>query len=161
MLTGSIIAAIAGSKRQAANARAGTILDRLKDVFILKAARFACALVLLFCGMTYMFMEYNDTKAIVNLEQRMGNQSISNHADVFYQGMNMLDFLHDLYNLSNGNTSSVELTKTLVLMKKADLQALLKDYKTLDEASKVRLNAMYDEYIKEEPPILPGSEKNQ
>ncbi|MFZ1976824.1 MAG: zf-HC2 domain-containing protein [Bacteroidota bacterium] len=161
VLTGSIIAAIAGSKRQAANVRAGTILNRLKDVFILKAARFACALVFLFCGMTYLFMEYNDTKAIVSLEHRLGNQSISNHADVFYQGINILNFLHDFYNFSNGNASSVELTKTLVIIKKADLQALLKDYKTLDEASKARLNAMYDKYIEAEPSLLPGSEKNR
>ena len=161
VLTGSIIAAIAGSKRQAANAHAGTILDRLQDIFILKAARFACALVLLFSGTTYMCMEYNDTKAIVNLEQRLGNQSISNHADVFYQGMNMLDFLHNLYMLSNGNASSVELTKTLVLVKKADLNALLKDYKSLDEASKLRIHTMCDEYIKEDSSLPLGFGKNQ
>ncbi len=160
-LTQSIISAIRTDKKPVSDSRANDILDRLRDIFSLRVARFACALVLLFCGMTYVCMEYNDTKAIIDLEQRLGNQSISNHADVFYQGMNILNFLHNLYNLSNGNASSVELTKTLVLVKKADLNALLKDYKTLDEASKTRLNAMYDKYIETEPSFLPGSEKNR
>ena len=160
-LTESIIAAIAGFKRQTADVRANTFFDRLYDVFSMKVVRLACALVFLFCIISYMTMEYNDAKAIVGLERRMGNQSVSNRAGIFYQDMNILDFLHGLYMLSNGNISSVELTKTLVLIKKADLQNLLKDYKALDEASKVRLHAMCDKYIKEEPSLLPGSEKNR
>ena len=158
-LTESIIAAIAGFKRQTADVRSNTFFDRLYDVCSMKVVRIACTLVFLFCIISYMTMEYNDAKAIVGLEQRMGNQSVSNRAGVFYQDMNILDFLHGLYMLSNGTISSVELTKTLVLIKKADLQNLLKDYKTLDEASKVRLNAMYAEYIKEEP-SLPFCSKN-
>jgi hypothetical protein len=156
-LTESIIAAIAGFKRHSADV---PFFDRLYDVFSMKVVRTACTLVFLFCIISYMSMEYNDAKAIVGLEQRMGNQSISSRAGVFYQDMNIPDFLHGLYMLSNGTISSIELTKTLVLIKKADLQNLLKDYKALDEASKVRLNAMYDEYIKEEPSLPYGSKIN-
>jgi uncharacterized small protein (DUF1192 family) len=161
LLTKSILAEISSKKTPAAEAYMNSSLDRLYGFFSMKIVRFASVLVLLFCGMTYVCMEYNDTKAIVNLEQRLGNQSISNHAGVFYQGMNILNFLHDLYNLSNGNASSVELTKTLVLVKKVDLNALLKDYKTLDEASKLRIHAMCDEYIKEDSSLPLGFDKNR
>jgi ABC-type Mn2+/Zn2+ transport system ATPase subunit len=105
-------------------------------------------------------MEYNDTKAIVSLEQRLGKKSELNRAYIFQQEINALNFLSDLYNLSNGSTSSVELTNTLVLMKKADLNALIKGYKTLDEASRTRLNEMWDKYRKEESSII-VTEKNR
>jgi hypothetical protein len=39
-------------------------------------------------------------------------------------------------------------------MKKADLQALLKGYKTIDEASRVRLDEIWDKYKKEESSVI-------
>jgi hypothetical protein len=159
-LTESIIAAIVSDKRSISDAGTYTFLDRLNDIFSKQVIRFACSTILLLCGMTYVFMEYNDTKAIVSLEQRLGKKSEFNRAYIFQQEINVLNFLNDLYNLSNGSTSSVELTNTLILMKKADLQALLKGYKTLDEASRARLDEIWDKYKKEESSII-VSEKNR
>jgi len=153
-MTESIIAAIVSEKKAVADAGTNTFLDRLSDIFSMDIIRFACSIILLLCGMTYVFMEYNDTKAIVSLEQRLGKKSELNRAYIFQQEINALNFLSDLYNLSNGSTSSVELTNTLVLMKKADLNALLKGYKTLDEASRTHLNEMWDKYRKEESSII-------
>ena len=45
-------------------------------------------------------------------------------------------------------------------MKKADLQSLLKGYKTLDEASRVRLDEIWDKYEKDESSVI-VSEKNR
>jgi polyhydroxyalkanoate synthesis regulator phasin len=45
-------------------------------------------------------------------------------------------------------------------MKKADLQALLKEYKTIDEASQSRLGEIWDKYKKEESSVV-VSEKNR
>jgi hypothetical protein len=159
-LTESIIAAIVSDERSLADFSANKFLDRLNDIFSIKSVRFACGIVILLCGMTYVFMEYNDTKVIVNLEQRLGKKTEYNRAVIFQQEINVLNFLRDLYNLSNGSTSSVELTNTLVLMKKADLQALLKGYKTLDEASRARLDEIWDKYKKEESSVI-VSEKNR
>jgi hypothetical protein len=159
-LTESIIAAIVRNERSMADVSANKFLDRLINIFSIKSVRFACGIVILLCGMTYVFMEYNDTKVIVNLEQRLGKKTEYNRAVIFQQEINILNFLRDLYNLSNGSTSSVELTNTLVLMKKADLQALLKGYKTLDEASRERLDEIWDKYKKEESSII-VSEKNR
>ncbi|MCX6122567.1 MAG: hypothetical protein NTX44_13240 [Ignavibacteriales bacterium] len=159
-MTESIIAAIVSEKKWVADADTNTFLDRLSDIFSMEIIRFACSIILLLCGMTYVFMEYNDTKAIVSLEQRLGKKSEMNRAYIFQQEINVLNFLSDLYNLSNGSTSSVELTNTLVLMKKTDLNALLKGYRTLDKASQTRLNEMWDKYRKEESSII-VTEKNR
>jgi hypothetical protein len=153
-LTESIIDAIVSGERSTADVSANKFLDRLNDIFSMKAVRFACGVVIFLCGMTYVFMEYNDTKEIVNLEQRLGKKSELNSADIFRQEINALNFLRDLYSLSNGSISSVELTNTLVLMKKADLQVLLKGYKTLDEASRARLDEIWDKYKKEESSVI-------
>jgi hypothetical protein len=159
-LTESIIAAIVSDERSTADVSANKFPNRLINIFSMKAVRFACGIVILLCGMTYVFMEYDDMKVIVNLEQRLGKKTEYNRAVIFQQGINVLNFLHDLYNLSNGSTSSVELTNTLVLMKKADLQSLLKGYKTLDEASRARLDEIWDKYKKEESSVI-VSEKNR
>ena len=159
-MTESIIAAIVSDERSLADISANKFLDRLNDIFSMEVIRFACSIVILLCGMTYIFMEYNDTKAIVSLEQRLGKKTEYNRAIIFQQEINILNFLRDLYNLSNGSTSSVELTNTLVLMKKADLQSLLKGYKTLDEASRVRLDEIWDKYEKDESSVI-VSEKNR
>jgi hypothetical protein len=159
-LAESIINAIIINKRSMADAGTNTFLDRLNEIFSKKIIRFACGLVILLCGMIYLFMEYNDTKAIVSLEQRLGKKGEFNRAGIFQQEINVLNLLHDLYNLSNGSTSSVELTNTLVLMKKADLQTLLKGYKTLDETTRARLDEIWKKYSKEESSVV-GSEKNR
>jgi hypothetical protein len=159
-LTDSIITAIVRDKRSTVDVNANNYLDRLINIFSMKAVRFACSVLILLSGMTYVFMEYNDTKAIVSLEQRMGKKIEFNRAYIFQQEINGLNFLHNLYNLSNGSTSSVELTNTLVLMKKEDLQSLLKGYKTLDEASQAHLDEIWDKYEKNESSVI-VSEKNR
>jgi hypothetical protein len=45
-------------------------------------------------------------------------------------------------------------------MKKADLQSLLKGYKTLDEASRAHLDELWDNYERDESSII-VSEKNR
>jgi ABC-type Mn2+/Zn2+ transport system ATPase subunit len=96
----------------------------------------------------------------VSLEQRLGKKSEMNSADIFKQEISVLNFLHDLYKLSNGSASSVELTNTLVLIKKTDLQVLLNRYKSLDETSRTRVDEIWEKYKKEESSIV-GSEKNR
>jgi hypothetical protein len=159
-LTESIIAEIVSAKRSVAVDGADTFLDRLNVILSQGIIRFACGLIIIMCGMSYVSMEYNDTKAIANLEQRLGEKSESNRATIFQREINILNFLHELYNLSNGSTSSVELTNTLVLMKKADVHALLNGYKTLDEVTRTRLDDLWNKYKKEES-SLTGSEKNR
>ncbi len=159
-LTESIVGAISSGKKSSVYAGINTFLDSLNDIFSLSSIRFACSLAILLCGMTYVFMEYNDIKSIVSLEQRLGGKSEFNSADIFRQEINVLNFLRDLYNLSNGTRSSVGLTNTMVLMKKADLQVLLKGYEGLDEASRARLDEIWRKYNKEESSVI-GSEKNR
>jgi hypothetical protein len=159
-LTESIIATIVLNERSTADVSPNKFLDHLINIFSMKAIRFACSTAIFLCGMSYVFLEYTDTKAIVSLEQRMGKKIEFNRAYIFQQEINGLNFLHNLYNLSNGSTSSVELTNTLVLMKKADLQSLLKGYKTLDEASQAHLDEIWDKYERDESSVI-VSEKNR
>jgi hypothetical protein len=149
-LTESIIAEIVSSKGSVADTGLNSFLDRLNTIFSMEVVRFACGIIILLCGLSYVFLEYNDTKAIVSLEQRLGEKSEFNRAYLFQQEIKVLNFLNNLYGLSNGSTSSVELTNTLVLMKKADLQSLLKGYKTLDDASRAHLDELWNKYKKEE-----------
>jgi len=159
-LTKSIIGEIMNARRSAATVGTSTFLDRLEALFAKEIIRFACVIIILMGGMSYVFMEYNDTRAIASLERQLGKKSETNRAALFQQEINALNFLHDLYGLSNGTISSVELTNTLVLMKKADLHALLNGYKTLDEASRTRLDDLWNKYRKEEPSLV-GSGKNR
>lgn len=160
-LSESIIAAIVDSKRSVADAGLNSLLDRLNDIFSMQVVRFACGIIILLCGMSFVFLEYNDTKAIVSLEQKFGKKSESNHAYIFQQEINVINFLNNLYNLSNGRTSSVELTNTLILIKKADLQLLLKGYETLDEGSRARLDEIWNKYKKEESSIIVSKENRE
>jgi uncharacterized small protein (DUF1192 family) len=153
-LTESIISAIVSGKNSLPEIHAQTFLDRLIDIFNRKIIRFACAIVILLCGLTYVMMEYNDTQTIVSLEQRLGTKSQMNRAYIFQQEVTILNFMNDLYSLSKGTTSSVKLTNSLILMKKADLQTLLKGYETLDEASQKQLDELWNNYKEEEPSIL-------
>jgi hypothetical protein len=155
-LTESIVGAIISGKKSTTN----IFFDCLSDIFSMSSIRFACSLVILLCGMTYVFMEYNDIKAIVSLEQRLGGKSEFNSADIFRQEINVIKFLHDLYYLSNGSISSMDLTNTLVIMKKADLKTLLNGYKTLDKASRSHLDQIWDKYRKDESSVI-GSENNR
>ncbi len=159
-LTESIIVEIVNARRLAADTGTTPFLDRLDALFTKEIIRFACGIIILMCGMSYVSMEYNDTKAIAHLEQRLDEKSKISRANIFQQEINVLNFLRELYGLSNGTISSVELTNTLVLMKKADLQTLLNGYKTLDEASRTRLNEIWDKYKREESSFI-GSEKNR
>ena len=159
-LTESIIAAIGSVKRPISNADTNMFLGRLHELFSMKIIRFACSVALLVCGLTYVLMEYNDTKAIVSLEQRLGKKSEMKSADIFKQEISVLNFFHDLYKLSNGSASSVELTNTLVLIKKTDLQTLLNGYKSLDGVSRARVDELWEEYRKDESSIV-GSENTR
>jgi hypothetical protein len=158
-LTESIFTAIISSKNSIPDTGANILLDRLNDIVSKRVIRFACCIIILVCGMTYVFMGYNDTQTIVSLEQRLGKKSEFTSAEIFHQEIHALNFLQNLYNLSKGSISSVDLTNTLVIMRKADLQTLLKGYKTLDEASRARLDEMWIKY-KEEESFIVGSEKN-
>jgi len=159
-LTESIIAAIVSGERSMVYTSANKFLDRLINIFSMETIRFACSAALLLCGMTYVLMEYNDTIAIVSLEKRLGKKSEMKSADIFKQEISVLNFFRDLYKLSNGSASSVELTKTLVLIKKTDLQVLLNGYKSLDDASQARVDRLWEKYRKEESSIV-GSENNR
>lgn len=160
-LTESIIAAIVRDKRSSVDVNANNYLDRLIHIFSMKVVRYACSIVILLCGMTYVFMEYNDMKKTVSLEQRLGIQHDFNRASIVLPGISIPGFLYDFYDLSNGGKSYIELTNKLILMKKEDMQSLLKSYKTLDEASRKRLDEMQSQFLKGEYLELSSSEKNE
>jgi hypothetical protein len=149
-LTESIIAAIVHNERSTADVSPNKFLAHLINIFSMKIVRFACSVVILLCGMIYLFMEYNDMKSIVSLEQRLGIQRDFSQASIVLPGVNVPGFLYDYYELSNGNKTYVELTNKLVLMKKEDVQTLLKDYKALDEESRRRLDEMQNQFLKDE-----------
>jgi hypothetical protein len=149
-LTESIMTAIVSERKSVPGTPAQTFFDQLIELFSSKAIRFACVIIILLCGMTYVLMDYNDTKAIVTLEQRFGKKSDLNHAFLFQQEMNALNFVNELYGLFTGTTSSVELTNTLILIKKADLYSMMKGYQSLDKSSQARLNEIWKNYKEEE-----------
>ena len=149
-LTESIMTAIVSGNKFVPDTQAHTFLDQLIELFSIKTIRFACVIIILLCGMTYVFMDYNDTKAIVTLEQRFGKKNEVNHAFIFQQEINTLNFINELYGLFTGTTSSVELTNTLILIKKADLYTMMKGYQSLDKSSQTRLNEIWKNYKEEE-----------
>ena len=157
-LTDSILASIVNRERAEKN---NTFLDRLSDVFSIQAVRFACCAIILFCGLTYSFMEYNDMIKIVGLEQRLGIQRDFSQASLVLPGINVPGFLYDYYELSNGSKTYIELTNKLILMKKEDLQALLNGYKTLDEASRKRLDEMRNQFLKDAYLKFSSTAKNE
>jgi hypothetical protein len=161
VLTESIIAAIIHNERSKADVNASNYLDRLINIFSMKAVRFACSIVILLCGMTYVFMEYNDMKKIVSLEKKLGVQHDFSRASIVLPGVNVPGFLYDFYGLSNGSKAYIELTKKLILMKKEDLQVLLNGYKTLDEASRKRLDEIQNQFLKDEYLKFSSAEKNE
>jgi hypothetical protein len=148
-LTDSILMSIMKEGEAKRSLEANTFLDRLSTVFCRKTIRFACCFIILFFGMMYSFMEYQDMKSIVNLEQRLGKQVDISQATNVLPVNNALRFLYDYYKLSNGSTSYVEITNKLVLMKKENVLALLNNYKELDGTSQSQLNEMRNEYLKE------------
>jgi hypothetical protein len=146
----SILTAIGSRSKSGHGAQTQPFLDELIELFSIKSVRFACATIILLCGMAYVLMDYNDTKAIVSLEQRYGRKNEVNHAFLFQQEMNTLKFVNELYGLFTGTTSTVELTNTLILIKKADLFSLMKGYQILDKSSQDRLNEIWKNYKEEE-----------
>jgi hypothetical protein len=157
-LKDSILAAIVNKKQVE---KTNTFFERLSDVFSMQAVRFACCAVILFCGMMYLFMEYTDTKEIVSLEQRLSLQHNFSRASIALPGVDVPDFLYDFYELSNGSKAYIELTNKLILMKKEDLQALLNGYKTLDEASRKRLDALQNQFLKDGYMKFSSAEKDK
>jgi hypothetical protein len=149
-LTESIMTAIVSGSKSVPDTRAQNFLDQLIELFSIKTIRFACVTIILLCGITYVLMDYNDTKAIVTLEQRFGKKNEVNHAFIFQQEINTLNFINELYGLLTGTTSSVELTNTLILIKKADLYTMMQGYQTLDKSSQARLNEIWKKYKEEE-----------
>jgi len=156
-LTDSILASITNKRAEKTN----TFFGRLSDMFSIQAVRFACSIVILLCGMTYVLIEYNDMKKIVILEQRLGIQHDFNRASVVLPGVNIPGFLYDYYELFNGSKTYIELTNKLILMKKEDLQVLLNGYKELDEASRKRLDKMQNQFLKDGYLKLSSMEKNE
>jgi uncharacterized small protein (DUF1192 family) len=161
VLAESIIAKIVSDERTTVEVNANKFLDRLITIFSMKAVRFACSIVILLCGMTYLFMEYNDMKSIVNLEQRLGIQHDFSRASIILPGVNVPGFLYDFYGLSNGDKAYIKLTNKLILMKKENLQALLNGYKTLDKESRKRLDEIQDQFLKDEYLKFSSTKKNE
>ncbi len=160
-LTEFIIDAIVSGERPTADVGTNTFLDSLMNIFSMKAVRLTCSIMILLCGMTYLFMEYSDMKEIVSLEQRLGIQHDFSRASIVLPGVNVPGFLYDFYELSDGSRNYIELTNKLILMKKEDLQTLLKDYKTLDESSRKRLDEMQNQFLEDEYLKLSSTNKNQ
>ena len=151
-LTESILATISSRTNSYAEIQSSSCIDRLIEFVSKKSIRLACACVVLLLGITFLAMEYNDATALVSLEQRLGMKTDVHRALLFQQEITALHFLNDLYHFSTGSNSSVELTNTLILMKKTDIRTLLKGYETLDEASQNRLKELWDTYKEKEPP---------
>ena len=152
-LTESILSAMTRRKTSSA-IPPPSFLEYLLDAFNRKYVRVACVLVVFLSGMSYLAMEYNDATALVNLEQRLGNNTNVHYASLLRQEINIIHFLQGLYQFSTGANSSVELTNTLVLMKKTDLRTLLQGYETLDGASQKRLMELWNDYKEKEPSFL-------
>lgn len=141
-LTKSIMAEISGEKPSDSDNRINNFFDYLDELVSIKAVRFALTVVLLLCVLSYTCMEFFDAKEIANLEHKIDKRfdKNSNYAGMLQQETNIVNFLSDVYKLTSGKTSYLELNKDWVLMKKGDLQALFNDYDRLDAATKLRLN---------------------
>lgn len=126
-----------------------TILDYFIGIISTRSVKFALALLLLLCTLSFVYMEYSDTKQIISLEQKIGgrwNQKMI-YSGVIQEEEGVLKFFYDAYKLLNGKSSFMEINRELVLMKKNDLRALLDDYNKLDEATKARLHDMRSRFL--------------
>ena len=148
-LTESILASIIERAKTYKSSVANKFLDCLSNLFCKRTVRFACCVVILLCGMAYVLMEYQDMRAIVNLEQSLGKQVDLSQASVILPGNTVLRFLYDYFKLSNGSTSYVEITNKLLLIKKKDLLALLNNYQKLDKTSRAQWDEIRSEYLKD------------
>jgi len=148
-LTESILASLLKEGNTEKPSMANIFFDHLGDIFCKRTVRFACSAMILFCGLTYVVMEYQDMKAIVNLEHQLGKQVDLSQASIILPGNNVLRFLYEYYKLSNGSTSYVEITNRLILMKKKDLLAFMNEYQKLDKSTRSQLDEIKSEYLKE------------
>ncbi|MBA4407100.1 hypothetical protein C0389_07495 [bacterium] len=126
-----------------------TILNYFIEIISTRSVKFALALLLLLCTLSFVYMEYSDTKQIISLEQKIGdrwNQKMI-YSGVIQEEEGVLKFFYDAYKLLNGKSSFMEINRELVLMKKNDLRALLDDYNKLDEATKARLDDMRSKFL--------------
>jgi hypothetical protein len=118
------------------------------DYLSTRTVRFALGFVLMLTTLSFISMEYGDTKQIVSLEQKLSDRWNQN---LVYSGViqeeGVLKFFYDAYKLFNGKSSYMEITKELVLMKKEDLHALFVEYGKLDDATKVRLDEMRIQFL--------------
>jgi hypothetical protein len=126
-------------------------LDFLIDFVSTRTVKFALGFVLILTTLSFTYMEYNDTKQIVSLEQKIGNRWNQKliYSSVIQEEEGVLKFFYDAYKLFNGKSSYLEINKELVLMKKEDLRALFDDYSKLDEVTKVRLDEMRIQFFRD------------
>ena len=154
-LTNSIMAQIRKEKYQTNINPFDSLMDFLSN----QSVRFALGFVLILVTLSFISMEYTDTKQIVSLEQKMGdrwNQKLI-YSGVIQQEEDLLKFFYDTYKLINGKSSYLEISKELVLIKKEDLRAFFNDYNKLDDATKIRLNEMRIQFLKDTSSVLlPG-----
>jgi|GEM_PF-2278124 len=141
-LTRSIVERINSKENFSPRGNVETFWNYLIELVSARTARLAFGLVLLFCVLSYTYMEYNDTKKIMNLEQKIDSRWNKNftYASILQQENGLLNFLSNVYKFSEGSTSYLKLSKDWVVLKKEDLQALFNDYNKLDEATRKRLN---------------------
>ncbi len=115
-----------------------------------KRIRFAMGMVLVFFVLLFFYQEYDAVRNISVLEQKLnkiGNEN-STTANVLHQEIGSLEFFYNAYNFVEGNKPLLELSNELVMIKRGDLENLLKDYMNLDEESKVRIQILRDQLLK-------------
>lgn len=125
------------------------VFDYLIEFSSHRTVKMAFGLLLMFCTLSFIYMEYSDTKQIVALEQKIGtrwNQS-QVYAGVVSQEESIFKFFYDTYKLFDGKSSYLEINKELILMRKQDLRALFEEYNKLDGATKLRLNEMRNQLL--------------
>ena len=127
------------------------LLNRFTELFRLTTVRWACGSIILLFGMLFLWMEYQDMKEVVNLEQRLGNPIHSSQADVGIPIDQIFKGFYDYYRLWSGRTSYIEISHKLVLMKKKDLLALMNRYQELDNTAQEQLITWKDIYLNENP----------
>ncbi|MCX6169271.1 MAG: hypothetical protein NTX65_08025 [Ignavibacteriales bacterium] len=128
-----------------------TIFDHFIELISSRSVKFALTMILLLSTLSFVVMEYSDTKQIISLEQKIGNRFDQKmvYAGVIQQEERVLKFFYDAYKLINGKSSYMEINKELVLMKRKDLIALFDDYGKLDDATKIRLEELRTQFYKD------------
>jgi hypothetical protein len=132
-----------------ADVNANKFLDSLINVFSMKAVRFACSAIILLCGMSYLLMEYNDTKSIVLLEHKLGREqrNLLREANAFAGETNIVRLVNNVYKFAQEKFSSEELTDELRFMNTKDAQILMAEYRNLDEPVRTRLDKLRNNFL--------------